>query len=153
MNWIIKDTNKLKCHTCLNDLLNPTWIDISEFNWVMSDLDVYNYSKEKLPIDFRENYSIFNPENFKRIVDSDLQIIWGVISAVKKSEIPKFDKENFPYVDGNIDVWKNDIFLVENSAVEITAWDSSYTIIKFKEPKLAEKFRDYFDEAIELDKF
>lgn len=116
MNWIIKDTNKLKCHTYLNDLLNPTWIDISEFNWVMSDLDVYNYSKEKLPIDFRENYSIFNPENFKRIVDSDLQIIWGLISVVKKSEIPKVDKENFPYVDGNIDVWKNDIFLVENSA-------------------------------------
>ena len=141
------------CHTNLNNLLNSSWIDISEFNWVMSDLDVVNFSKKKLPIDFRENYSILTSENFKRIVESDIQIIWGVISAIKKTEIPKFDRENFPYVEGNDNVWKNNDFQVENSTFEITAWDSSYTIIKFKNEELSEKFKAHFDEAIELEKY
>ena len=82
------------------------------------------FFKKKLPIDFRENYSILTSENFKRIVESDIQIIWGVISAIKKTEIPKFDRENFPYVEGNDNVWKNNDFQVENSTFEITAWDS-----------------------------
>lgn len=152
MNWIIKSTQKLYCHTNLNNLLN-SWIDISEFNWVMSDLDVINFSKEKLPIDFRENYSIVSPENFKRIIETDIQIIWGVISAVRKSEIPKLDKKYFPYVEGNNQVWENDKFQVENAEFEITAWDSSYTIVKFKDSELSKKFKAAFDEVIELEKF
>ena len=119
----------------------------------MSDLDVINYSKEKLPIDFRENFSIVSPENFKRIIETDIQIIWGVISAVKKSETPKFDKKNFPYVEGNDEVWESDKFQVENSVFEITAWDSSYTIVKFKDSELSGKFKAEYDEAMELDKF
>ena len=153
MNWIIRSTKKLHCHTNLNNLLDSTWIDISEFNWLVSDLDVVNFSELKLPIDFRENYSILSSENFKKLIKSNAQIIWGVISAVKKSENPKFEKENFPYVEGNGDVWKNDEFQVENAVFEITAWDSSYTIVKFKNAELSEKFKNHFDEAIELDKY
>ena len=128
-------------------------MDISEFNWLMSDLDFVNFSKHKLPIDICENYSILSSENFKKIIKSDIQIIWGVISAVKKSETPKFDKENFPYAEGNDNVWKKDEFQVENATFEITAWDSSYTIVKFKNIELSEKFKNYFDEAIPLDKY
>ena len=152
MNWIIKDTEKLYCHTNLNNLLNSSWVDIFDFDWVMSDLDVINYSKKKLPIDFRNNYTILSPENFKTIIESDLQVIWGVISAIKKSDSPKFNDKNFPYVDGNSEVCKNNLFLIENSAFEITAWDSSYTIVKFKDKELSGKFKTYFEEAIELDK-
>lgn len=119
----------------------------------MSDLDVINFSKEKLPIDFRENYSIVSPENFKRIIETDIQIIWGVISAVRKSEIPKLDKKYFPHVEENNQVWENDKFQVENAVFEITAWDSSYTIVKFKDSELSKKFKAAFDEVIELEKF
>lgn len=153
MNWIIRSTKKLHCHTKLNNLLDSSWIDISEFNWFVSDLDVINYSEIKLPIDFCENYSIVSSENFKKIIESNIQIIWGVISAVKKSENPKFDRENSPYVEGNDNVWKEDEFQVENAIFEITAWDSSYTIVKFKDPELSKKFNNHFDEAIELDKY
>lgn len=153
MNWIIRSTKKLHCHTNLNNLLDSSWIDISKFNWLVSDLDVVNFSKLKLPIDFSENYSILSSGSFKKIIESNIQIIWGVISAVKKPENPKFDKENFPYVEGNDDVWKNDEFQVENAVFEITAWDSSYTIVKFKDAELSEKFKNQFDEAIQLDKY
>ncbi|CAD0006770.1 hypothetical protein [Flavobacterium chungangense] len=153
MNWIIRNTEKLYCHTNLNDLLNSSWINISEFNWVMSDLDVINFSKEQLPIDLKDDYSIITPENLKKIVKTDSQIIWGVISAVKKTEEPIFDIKNPPFAEGNDDVWINDKFQVKNSSCEITAWDSSFTIVKFKDGELSKKFKAYFDEAIELEEF
>ena len=140
------------CHTNLNNLLN-SWIDISEFEWVLSDLDVINFTKKKLPIDFNKSFSVITSDNFKKIIETDIQIVWGVISAINKSENPKFDKNNSPFVEGNDNVWINDNFQVENAIFEITAWDSSYTIIKFKDSELSKKFKLHFDEAIELDKY
>jgi hypothetical protein len=152
LNWIIRDTKKLYYHTNLNNLLN-SWIDISEFEWVLSDLDVINFTKKKLPIDFNKSFSVITSDNFKKIIETDIQIVWGVISAINKSENPKFDKNNSPFVEGNDNVWINDNFQVENAIFEITAWDSSYTIIKFKDSELSKKFKLHFDEAIELDKY
>lgn len=152
MNWIIRDSEKLDCHTNLNNLLK-SWIDISEFKWILSDLDVINFTKKKLPIDFNKSFSVITSDNFKKIIETDIQIVWGVISAINKSENPKFDKNNSPFVEGNDNVWINDNFQVENAIFEITAWDSSYTIIKFKDSELSKKFKLHFDEAIELDKY
>jgi hypothetical protein len=152
LNWIIRDTKKLYCHTNLNNLLN-SWIDISEFEWILSDLDVINFTKKKLPIDFNKSFSVITSDDFKKIIETDIQIVWGVISAINKSENPKFDKNNSPFVEGNNNVWINDNFQVENAIFEITAWDSSYAIIKFKDSELSKKFKLYFDEAIELDKY
>jgi hypothetical protein len=152
LNWIIRDTKKLYCHTNLNNLLN-SWIDISEFEWILSDLDVINFTKKKLPIDFNKSFSVITSDDFKKIIETDIQIVWGVISAINKSENPKFDKNNLPFVEGNDNIWINDNFQVENAIFEITAWDSSYTIIKFKDSELSKKFKLYFDEAIELDKY
>jgi len=155
MNWIIESTEKLKCHTNLNNLLSQDWIDISKYDWFLSDLDVINYADYdgvKLPLDFRNNYLLPSNEEFKQVIESNIQIIWGVISAVNKNEKPLFDKINFPYVEGNDNVWISNNFQVENAVFEITAWDSSYTIVKFKDKILSEKFRNHFGEAIELDK-
>ena len=152
MNWIIRDSEKLDCHTNLNNLLK-SWIDISEFKWILSDLDVINFTKKKLPIDFNKSFSVITSDNFKKIIETDIQIVWGVISAINKSENPKFDKNNSPFVEGNDNVWINDNFQVENAIFEITAWDSSYTIIKFKDSESSKKFKLHFDEAIELDKY
>ena len=146
----------MRCHTNLNNLLSKEWIDISDYNWLLSDLDVINfadYEGKTLPIDFREEYFIPSNEDFKEIIESDIQIIWGVISAVDKNEKPIFDKANFPHVQGNDLIWENNNFQVENSIFEITAWDSSYTIVKFSNKVLSEKFKSYFEEAIELDKY
>jgi len=156
MNWIIKNTKKLGCHTNLNNLLSKNWIDISDYNWLFSDLNVINYAGyegKTLPLDFREDYFLPSYDDFKKVVESDIQIIWGVISAVNKNESPIFDKTNLPYVEGNDLVWENNNFQVENSIFEITAWDSSYTIVKFKDKILSEKFKIYFDEAVALDKY
>ena len=47
----------------------------------------------------------------------------------------------------------NENFQHKNASIEIIAFDSSYTIIKFKDKKLSEKFKNYFDEAILLSEF
>lgn len=104
MNWIIRNTEKLCCHTNLNDLLNSSWINISEFNWVISDLDIVNFSKQQLPIGLEDDYSIITSETLEKIIKTDSQIIWGIISAVKKTERPIFDIKAPPFVEGNDDV-------------------------------------------------
>lgn len=119
----------------------------------MSDLDIINFSKQELPIDFTENYTIVTFEDFKKIIESDIQIIWGVISAVKKTENPILINDMIPYVEGNDNIWNVNEFQVENAIFEITAWDSSYTIVKFKDAELSKKFKNYFDEAIELSQY
>lgn len=39
------------------------------------------------------------------------------------------------------------------SDLEIIAWDSSYTIVKFAEKIMSDIFKEYFDEEIELEKY
>ncbi len=122
----------------------------------MSELDVINfadYEGIELPIDFRYEFHLPTNKDFETIVNSELQIIWGVISAVKKNEKPVFNAEDLPFVEGNGNIWENDYFQISNAIMEITAWDSSYTIVKFKDPELSNKFKNCFDEAIKLEDY
>ncbi|WP_223605817.1 hypothetical protein [Chryseobacterium sp. OSA05B] len=51
-------------------------------------------------------------------------------------------------------VWKPNQHLIKESYLEITAFDSGYTIVKFKDKKLSNKFKAYFqDQAIDLNEF
>lgn len=51
-------------------------------------------------------------------------------------------------------IWKPNHFMISESIIEITALDGSSTIIKFKDEKLSDKFKNYFqEEAIDLHEF
>jgi hypothetical protein len=39
MNWIIRDSNKMKFHTHLNAVLKPIEDDIKGMKWLVSNLD------------------------------------------------------------------------------------------------------------------
>ena len=151
MNWIIRNTSKIEFHTNLNEILKPISADLENYNWFLCDLDFM--SDSPLPINFDKDYFILKNEDFQKIADSRTQIIWGVISAVPKSFAVEVDTENLPFVEGNDLVWENGNLQVNNSEIEIIAFDSSYTIVKFTNQSLSEKFKNYFEEAIELDKF
>lgn len=155
MNWVIKSTKKIGRHTDLSTLLNKDWIEIKNYNWFLSDLDIINfddYEGKSIPIDFREEFQLPNTEIFTEISKANIQIIWGVISAVK-NEIPEFNPIKLPYVEGNDKIWNDNYFQIPNSLFEITAWDSSYTIIKFRDKNLSKKFKNCFPEAILLSEF
>src|SRR5690606_24778513 len=101
---------------------------------------------------FRDEFQLPNFETFTEILKANIQIIWGVISAIK-NESPQFDSKNLPYVEGNEEIWNDNYFQIPNALIEITAWDSSYTIIKFRDESLSQKFKNYFPEAILLNEF
>ena len=149
MNWIIRNTSKIEFHTNLNEILKPISADLENYNWFLCDLDFM--SDSPLPINFDKDYFILKNEDFQKIADSRTQIIWGVISAVPKSFAVEVDTENLPFVEGNDLVWENGNLQVNNSEIEIIAFDSSYTIVKFTNQSLSEKFKNYFEEAIELE--
>ncbi|RKT01595.1 hypothetical protein [Chryseobacterium defluvii] len=151
MNWIIRSTKIVKLHTNLNEILRPVWEDLKEYDWILTDLDFI--SDDTIPIHFDQDTFILNTKQFEILFNSRTQIIWGIISAVPKNTelnlnlISKLSAEDMA-------VWENDKFLIEKSYLEIIAFDSSYTIIKFTDGKLSSKFKEYFkDQALELEKY
>ena len=153
MNWVIKNSQKLLFHTDLKTLLFPIENDIQNFKWFFSDLEINTSELDKIPINHNEDF--FNISNYEMnlIRNSDTQIIWGVISAIELNQLINIDLNNLPFADGNDKVWSINNFQIEGSIIEIIAWDSSYTIIKFRNKNLSDKFKKYFDEAIPLEKF
>lgn len=153
MNWILRNTSKLKYHTNLNILLKPIEKDIQNLKWLISDLEINTSEMEKLPINHEIDWFLISSQEMKTICETDTQIVWGVFSGIHKNDELRTDRIEIPYAEGNKEIWKNGNLQVENSKVEIIAWDSSYTIVKFTEKKMSDKFKTYFDEAIELENY
>lgn len=151
MNWIIQHTNKLDFHTNLKELLKPISLEIESFNWLISDFEFI--SDKILPIHHEKDFFVLTSEEFHEILNSKTQLIWGVVSGFSENEPISFDENNSPFAEGNDLIWKNGNFQIENSIIEIIAFDSSYSIIKFKDKSLSDKFKSYFLEAIESEKF
>ncbi|KRB56361.1 hypothetical protein [Flavobacterium sp. Root186] len=151
MNWIIHHTDKLDFHTNLKELLKPISSEIESFNWLISDFEFI--SDKILPIHHEKDFFVLTSEEFREILNSNTQLIWGFVSGFSKNEQISFDENNLPFVEGNDLIWENGNFQIENSIIEIIAFDSSYSIIKFKDKSLSDKFKNYFPEAIDPDKF
>ncbi|CAA7386748.1 hypothetical protein [Chryseobacterium fistulae] len=150
MNWVIRNSTKIKFHTDLSGILKPIWDELSEYKWIITDVDFI--TDNEISLNFEEDFFVLNSDEFEKLMKSNTQIIWGVIAAVNHEfqintrEISKVSAEDF-------NVWKNDVFLIPESDLEIIAFDSGYTILKFKNIELSNKFKDYFGkEAIELQK-
>ena len=154
MNWVIRKTEKLSCHTDLNGLLKPIYDQINKYNWLLSDLE-FNGSDNfaELPVNYEEDYFILSPPEFKRLVDTDIQTIWGVILGIPTGKDINIDENKLPYADGNGVIWEEGNIQHPNAEIEIVCYDSSYTIVKFTDNLLSNKFKAYFDEAIDLKKF
>ena len=137
----------------MNVLLKPIDKDIQNLKWLISDLEINTSEMEKLPINHEKDWFLISAQEMKKICKTDTQIVWGAFSGIDKNAELKTDRIELPYADGNGEIWKNGNLQVENSIIEIIAWDSSYTIVKFTEKKMSDKFKEYFDEAIELENY
>ncbi|MCW3170154.1 hypothetical protein OMO38_16630 [Chryseobacterium sp. 09-1422] len=151
MNWIIRSTKTVKYHTNLKEILKPIWENLGDYHWIITDIDFM--SDTELPINFNADYFFLTHAEFERIFQSNAQIIWGIISAVPQDSAIDFGKVSTLSAE-NICVWECNEFQIHQSIVEITAFDSGYTIVKFKDQKLSEKFKDYFqNQALDLQAF
>ncbi|WP_235299778.1 hypothetical protein [Portibacter marinus] len=153
MNWIIKNRDKLRFHTNLNVLLKPIENDIQRFNWLINDLEINSSELESLPINHEQDWFLITSEQMEELRISDTQIVWGAFSAIDNKSKIEIKEDVLPYAEGVSEIWKNGNLQVKESEIEIIAWDSSFTIVKFTDQTLSEKFSNYFDEAIELEKY
>jgi hypothetical protein len=150
MNWVIKNSRKIKFQTDLEEILRPIWNDLVNFKWIITDVDFI--SDTEIPLNFEKDFFILNRDEFEKLMKSRTQIIWGVISAVN-SEYEIIQENILKISAENNTVWKENIFQIPESLLEIIAFDSGYTILKFKDQNLSEKFTNYFGkDAIELQK-
>ena len=150
MNWVIKNSKKIKYQTDLEGILKPIWNELLNFKWIITDVDFI--TDVEIHLNFEKDYFILNKNEFEKLMESDTQIIWGVFSAVN-NKFAINEKQIAQISAEDLDVWKNDKFLIPESDLEIVAFDSGYTILKFKDKNLSEKFKSYFEnDAIELQK-
>lgn len=153
MNWIIRNTSKLKFHTNFKVLLIPIENEIKDLKWLVSDLEINTSEMEKLPINHEEDWFMISANEMNAIRDTETQIIWGVFSGIPNKQEIDTNQMELPFAEGNEQIWENGNLQAKNSIIEIIAWDSSYTIVKFTDDEMSDKFKKYFNEAIELDKY
>jgi hypothetical protein len=153
MNWILRKSNKFDYHTNLTEIVKPIFDDIADLNWLVADLEYCGFDGDSLPINMDNDYFILNSDEFKTVANTDMQIIWGVFVGIPLSYQIKADIDDLPYVEGNPLVWKNGNLQHKDAVVEIICYDSGYTMVKFTDEIFSNKFKTYFTEAVELEKF
>ena len=153
MDWIIRHSKKMPYHTYLNVILEPFNEQIDNYNWILTELE-YNSTIEGLPVDLDTDYFILPPADFKLLLNSDVQIWWGIILAVPISYEITLDIDNLPYAEGNGQIWRNGNLQYPNAEIEIICFDSSYTIVKFTKEDLSNRFKTFFgEETVLLEKY
>ncbi|MES2454164.1 MAG: hypothetical protein V4594_01425 [Bacteroidota bacterium] len=144
MNWILHHSDKMEFHTHLDAVLDPIIPDIKDLKWLATDLEC-NGSPifETLPINYDHDYFILSPYQFAELVAADMQIIWGVFLGIPKHLDVTVDPNNLPYAESEA-VWEEGNIQHENAVVEIICFDSSYTIVKFRDQDMSNRFKAYF---------
>lgn len=152
MNWIIRSTKKVKFHTNLQEVLKPIWDNLGAYHWILTDLE-FIPNGLPIPVNYDQDFFILNHQQFEQLHQSNPQIIWGIISAVPNNTEPNISLISKLSAEDSL-VWEPHHFLIQESIVEIIAFDSGYTLVKFKDKSLSDTFKEYFQEqAIDLDKF
>jgi len=59
MNWIIRSIKTLKFHTNLKETLQPIWNDLTDYDWILTDLE-YIPNGNKIPINYEHDYFLLN---------------------------------------------------------------------------------------------
>jgi len=151
MDWEIRNTDKFRCHTYLKEILKPIIDDIGDFDWLVSDLNYIAFTDADLPINFEEDHFIFSNKQFMQLLDIDIQFLFGVFLAIPVNVKIHVDTDHLPYADLNQIVWKKGNFQHPDAKIELICFDSSSTIVKFKDESLSIKFHNYFKEALVLE--
>ena len=69
MNWIIRSTELLACHTNLTNLFKERWVNIDEYNWVISDIDYMTTGLPNFPLNLEDDYFILDSKQFTELVN------------------------------------------------------------------------------------
>lgn len=128
-----------------------------EFNWLLTDLECIGFPPDLSYDEIRSknNKLWFSGDRLTEIVDTNsIQFIWGVLSGFRPDV--KIDLEHlsiYPVAEGNSKLWQPNVKIQHPLAeVEIICWDSAATILLSQDKDLTARFRNYFPDAVDLDK-
>lgn len=128
-------------HTNLRVLLTSILFETEKFNWVVADLEYNPDYTTDLPVDHEQDYFILSSNQFQKLVYANVQIIWGVFLGFPASIDIQVSKNELPFVKFNDIMWQNGNIQNEDAVIEIDCFDSSYTIVKFKDHNLSDNLR------------
>lgn len=138
-----------KYYTHILKVLNSIGGRNLDYNWLITDIEAYPQDNGELDKLISENDYLFlsTDELISMLEKKDFQWIWGVFSAIPqkytKEEVLKYE---LPYADGNYDIYKDDIFVIQHplADIEIVAEDSSSVFIVAKDDEIADKFKEVY---------
>jgi hypothetical protein len=157
MTLILKNTKQVEFHTNLSEIVEPFKNEFASLNWLLTNQDyiLLDYEEKGLvdKLDHEPDRIEFTGTELLEIVETRyIQFVWGVFCGFK-GKIPNLRQEDLPYADCNSDIWTEpDKFLLTDSEIEILCFDSSYTLVKFRDKNLEEQFKDKFPDAQTLKK-
>lgn len=128
-----------------------------EYNWLITDFECYGQKIGRKIENYNgENYIWITGEELTDIImEEDFQWIWAVLSGFEKNitweEVKKY---TFPYADGYRGFWSENISIQHPfAAIELVAFDSSFTLFISKKDELVDKFRKVFPLSVDLEKY
>ncbi|WP_135531997.1 hypothetical protein [Hymenobacter wooponensis] len=136
--------------TYLNKLLLPIREQVEKLNWLVTGLECWGEYSPSIETwqakgDSKPYYSVVSGEKFyEAFVGWNMQVIWGVFCGIV-GDIPAIPAEEVPYADCNRRIWcEPEAFQLTVSAIEIIAFDSTFTLLNFRDEKLGFQFLESF---------
>lgn len=150
MNLILIDSDQVRGHTDLKDVFKPFRDEVSNYNWLITDFEVY-------PCEIFNGSSVWitGKELLELVENNNIQFIWGVISAFYNNIKLDVDKMLFkPIAEGNKQLWSNNPKIQqENASIEIICWDSTATILMSRDNNIANQYQRYYSDAQDLNEY
>lgn len=117
-----------------------------EYNWLITNIEAYPRGNNELIELMKDNEFLFltSDELITMLEKNDFQWIWGVFSGIQKNctkeEVLKYE---LPFADGNYDIYKNDVSIIQHplADIEIVAFDASGFQIVSKQDDIVENFK------------
>ena len=139
--------------TNLGELLALLGHQVENLNWLVTDLRCLSLGDwpplieiwESQSYDSEPYYSVVPGKMlYETFVGRDLQVVWGVFCGVN-GDVPAIPLEKLPYADGNRRIWTEpEAFQLAGSEIEIIAFDSTFTLMKFRDESLGLQFLESF---------
>ena len=144
MNLLLENSTSVEAYTYLDELFEAI-PRLQSYIYLLSDLEATNWSRGESPI------TISGSDLFKTISSSQVQFIWGVLSAFTDEPVTPDD---LPYADGNATLWKpNSIPQCSGAEFEIVCWDSGATLFIGVDDTFAADLREVYPDIKCLDSY
>lgn len=143
---------QLRWQTDLRRLLPPIRQQVMSLNWLITSLQCWAVADEWPPIistwEAADPYEIVDGRTLYEVfANHDLQAVWGVFCGVA-GEVPGLKGNRVPFADGNPKLWTEpEEFLLAISDLEIVCFDSSLTLVKFRNEQLGYQFLRSFPDG------